>query len=212
MGIEHLIFPSGDLSTNSALFWCTRTREGILVDPGGEADEILDLALRQGVSIRTIVITHAHVDNLAAVPLLRDETSCGVAVHRADWPLWEAMEEQCKELGMPVPDLPEIDEELVEGVPVEFGRERAEILHIPGHSPGHCAVAVHDLGICLVGDACFAAGTGRTDLWGGSEADQERTLERLSRLPADWTLVPGHGPTFAACGVAKARRMRSTNI
>ena len=212
MAIEHLIFPSGNLATNTGLFWCTRTREGILVDPGGEPDEILDIALRQGVCIRTIVLTHAHIDNLAAAPILREETSCGIALHRADWNLWEAIEEQCKELGMPVPDLPEIDEEITEGTPVQFGRERADVIHLPGHSPGHCGIAFPDLEICLVGDACFSGAAGRTDLWNGNEADQEHTLDRISRLPPSWALLPGHGPTFAPSAVARARHQRSTNI
>jgi hydroxyacylglutathione hydrolase len=86
MALEHLIFPSGDLGTNTALFWCGKTREGVLVDPGGEPDEIFDLLLTHGISLRTIVLTHAHVDNLGAIPALREDTSCGVAVHRADWP------------------------------------------------------------------------------------------------------------------------------
>jgi hydroxyacylglutathione hydrolase len=212
MAIRHLIFCSGDLGTNSGLFWCTRTREGILVDPGGEPEEILDLALRQGVAIRTIFLTHAHVDNVAAVPLLREETSCGVALHRADRPLWENIADECAELGMPVPDLPEIEEEFADGEILEFGRERAEVLHLPGHTPGHCGLAFPSVDLCMVGDACFSTAAGRTDLWGGNESDLEKTLDRLSRLPAHWKLVPGHGPSFLPSTVAMARKQRSTNI
>jgi len=212
MAIRHLIFCSGDLGTNTGLFWCTRTREGILVDPGGEPEEILDLALRQGVAIRTIVLTHAHVDNLAAVPLLREETSCGVALHRLDRPLWENIADECAELGMPVPDLPDIDEHFVDGDILEFGRERAEVLHLPGHSPGHCGFSFLPLELCMVGDACFSTAGGRTDLWGGDDARQEATLDRLEHLPADWTLVPGHGPCFPPSAIARARLQRSTNI
>jgi glyoxylase-like metal-dependent hydrolase (beta-lactamase superfamily II) len=212
MGIERLSFPSGDLATNSTLFWCSRTREGILVDPGGEPEEILDLALRQGVAIQTILLTHAHVDNLAAVPLLRDETSCGVALHKADWPLWESIAEQCAELGMPVPDLPELDEDFEDGDIVDFGHEHLEVLHLPGHTPGLCGFAFPSLGLCLVGDSCFAVAAGRTDLWLGNDSDQERTLDRLERLPSDWELFPGHGPGFSPGCVAKARQRRSTNI
>lgn len=212
MAIERLSFPSGDLATNSALLWCSRTREGVLVDPGGEPEEILDLALREGVAIQTILLTHAHVDNLAAVPLLRDETSCGVALHRADWPLWEAMAEQCAELGMPIPELPELDEDFQDGNILHFGHEHLQVLHLPGHTPGHCGFALAPIGLCLIGDACFSMAAGRTDLWGGSESDQEHSLDRLASLPADWELVPGHGPSLSPSGVAKARQRRSTNI
>jgi len=212
MAIEHLIFPSGDLGTNTALFWCDKTREGVLVDPGGEPEEIFDLLLTHGVALRTIVLTHAHIDNLGAVPLLREDTACGVAVHRADWPLWEAIEEQCRELGMPVPDLPEIDEDLSEGSRVEFGREHLDVIHLPGHSPGHCGFIADELSLCLVGDACFSTAAGRCDLWLGDEFAQERTLDRIQKLPSEWTLLPGHGAAFSARTVAKARLQRSTNF
>lgn len=212
MAIERLNFPSGDLATNSALFWCSRTREGVLVDPGGEPEEILDLALTRGVAIQTILLTHAHVDNLGAVPLLRDETSCGVALHRADWPLWEAMAEQCAELGMPVPELPELDEDFVDGDTIHFGHEQLQVLHLPGHTPGHCGFALASIGVCMIGDSCFSSAAGRTDLWGGNESDQERTLDRLANLPADWELVPGHGTGLYPADIEKARKRRSTNI
>lgn len=212
MAIERLNFPSGDLATNSTLLWCSRTREAVLVDPGGEPEEILDIALREGVAIQTILLTHAHVDNLAAVPLLRDETSCGVALHRADWPLWEAMAEQCAELGMPVPLLPELDEDFADGDLIRFGHEQLRVLHLPGHSPGHCGFAMESIGLCLIGDACFSSAAGRTDLWGGNDPDQERSLDRLAGLPVEWELVAGHGPNLAPPDVARARQRRSTNI
>lgn len=212
MAIEHLIFPSGPLGTNSALLWCERTREGILVDPGGEPEEILDLALRRGVCIRNILVTHAHPDNVAALALVREETSSGVSLHRADLPLWEAMAEMCTELGMPFTELPEVDEYLQDGGTITFGKQRVEILHLPGHSPGHCGIFVKSEGFCLIGDSCFATATGRTDLWGGDDTQQESTLNRIARMDQRLLLVPGHGPAFHVQDLTKARRMKSTNI
>ncbi len=212
MALEHLIFPSGDLGTNTAIFWCSRTGEGVIVDPGGEPDEIFDLLLTHRISLQAILLTHAHIDNLGAVPALKDDTSCGVCLHRADWDLWEAIEEQCRELGLPIPELPEIDEPILPDQSIRFGREHLEVVHLPGHSPGHCGFLADALSLCLVGDACFATAAGRCDLWRGDETLQESTLDHLQNLPSDWTLVPGHGPSFAPCTVAKARRLRSTNI
>lgn len=212
MAIEHLIFPSGPLGTNSALIWCDRTHEGILVDPGGEPEEILDMALARGVCIRNILVTHAHPDNVAALPMVRDETASGVSLHRDDLPLWEAMGELCGELGMLVPELPEVDEYLFDGHIVTFGKEKVEIIHLPGHSPGHCGIIVRSAGFCMIGDCCFATATGRTDLWGGDDTQQERTLAKLEGFDPDWSLVGGHGPAFFVRDLARARRMKSTNI
>lgn len=212
MAIEHLIFPSGDLGCNTALFWCDKTREGILVDPGGEPDEILALATENGVALRAIVLTHAHPDNLLAVPGLREATVCDVLLHKADRELWDNIEAQCNEFGWLVPDLGEVDEWLEEGSKIRFGREFVEIVHLPGHSPGHCGIVVAPLELLMCGDCCFAGGAGRTDLMRGDEEAQARSLDRLQGWPAGWTLLPGHGPTFTSADVPQARRRTSTGI
>lgn len=212
MALEHLIFPSGDLGCNTTLLWCTKTHEGILVDPGGEPDEIFTLILEQSVALRAIVLTHAHPDNLMAVPSLREETVCDVLLHQADRELWENMDAQCKEFGWPTPDLGDVDEWLQEGTPVRFGREHVDILHLPGHSPGHCGIIVPQCELLLCGDCCFAGGAGRTDLMRGNEEEQARSLDRLQAWAPEWTFLPGHGPSFSSADVPHARRRTSTGI
>jgi glyoxylase-like metal-dependent hydrolase (beta-lactamase superfamily II) len=196
MSLEHLIFPSGLLGTNTALLWCTRTHEGVLIDPAGEPEEILDIALEHGVAIRGIALTHAHFDHAAAVPLLKELTSADLYVHPLDMPLWEGMEAQCDHFGVPPFSLPEPDFLIEEGGTIEIGKQRLAVMHLPGHSPGSCGFLACDSQLLLCGDVAFARGVGRTDLWGGSDEALRSSLIRLRALPATIEIVPGHGPTF----------------
>lgn len=198
MSLEHLVFPSGLLGTNTALLWCTRTREGVLVDPAGEPEEILDLALEHGVAVRGIALTHAHFDHAAAVPLLKELTQADLYVHPLDLPLWEGMEGQCNHFGLPPFVLPDPDLMLEEGGTIEVGKERLSVLHLPGHSPGSCGFLSCEANLLLCGDVAFARGVGRTDLWGGSDEALQASLVRLRGLPDCIEIVPGHGPTFRA--------------
>lgn len=201
MSLEHLVFPSGLLGTNTALVWCTRTREGVLIDPAGEPEEILDMALEHGVAIRGIALTHAHFDHAAAVPLLKELTQADLYVHPLDLPLWEGMEGQCNHFGMPPFSLPEPDLMLEEGGTVEVGKEKLSVLHLPGHSPGSCGFLACDPGVLFCGDVAFAHGVGRTDLWGGSDEALRNSLLRLRALPDTIEIIPGHGGTFRASAI-----------
>jgi len=196
MSLDYQIFPSGLLGTNSALVWCTRTREGVLIDPAGEPEEILDIALGYGVAIRGIALTHAHFDHAAAVPELKEITSADLYVHPLDLPLWEGMEGQCRHFGMPVFRLPDPDFMLEEGGVIEVGKEKLSVMHFPGHSPGSCGFLACDANLLFCGDVAFAHGVGRTDLWGGSEASLRTSLARLRTLPDTIEVIPGHGEFF----------------
>ncbi|MEN9353710.1 MAG: hypothetical protein RL318_1035 [Fibrobacterota bacterium] len=201
MSLEHLVFPSGLLGTNTALVWCTRTREGVLIDPAGEPEEIMDIALEHGIAIRGIALTHAHFDHAAAVPLLKELTQADLYVHPLDLPLWEGMEGQCNHFGLPPFSLPEPDLMLEEGGSIEFGRQKLAVMHLPGHSPGSCGFLACEPSLLFCGDVAFARGVGRTDLWGGSDAALQSSLVRLRALPDTIEIIPGHGATFRASSI-----------
>jgi glyoxylase-like metal-dependent hydrolase (beta-lactamase superfamily II) len=194
------------------LFWCTRTREGILIDPAGEPDEIFDILLQQGIALCTILLTHAHPDNLMAVPWLTERTSCEVRIHRAELELWEGIPEQCREFGWPEPELPEPHEWLKDGEQVGFGRESIQVVHLPGHSPGHCGFLAESLDLLFIGDSCFSDGAGRTDLAQGDPEAQERTLNHLQSLPESLILVPGHGAHLRSSQIPRLRGRRSSQL
>ncbi len=194
--IEHMIFPSGVLDVNSALLWCTKTHEGLLIDPGGEAEEIMNLAEERGVAIRGIALTHAHFDHTGAVPEIKEQTSADIYVHPLDVPLWEGMEGQCRQFDLEPFRLPDPDVMLEDGGTVEFGREKISVVHLPGHSPGSCGFFLEEENLLFAGDLAFAMGVGRTDLWGGSEASLVASLKRLRRFSDEVKVIPGHGPAF----------------
>lgn len=209
MALEHLIFPSGDLGGNTALLWCGRTREGVLVDPAGEPEEILAIASERGVALRAVLLTHAHPDNLLAAPWLVERTECDLLLHRGDEELWEALPELCREFGWPAQDFGEIHEWLEEGAPVRFGRERLEVVHLPGHSPGSVGFVAESLSFALIGDTIFREGAARTDLPRGNEEQLSATLDRLQEWPETRILIPGHGPRLRPAEVPALRRRRS---
>ena len=209
MALDHLIFQSGDLGGNTGLFWCTRTREALLVDPAGEPEEILDLLLDRGLALRAIALTHAHPDNLLAAPVLAEQTTCDLWLHREDFPLWEGLPELCREFGWPVPEFGEPHEWLVPGAPLAVGREHLEVVHLPGHSPGSVGFVARELELALVGDTLFREGRARADLVLGDETALEASLDLLAQWPSSWRVVPGHGPAWSPSEVPRLRQRRS---
>jgi hydroxyacylglutathione hydrolase len=143
----HITIPVGMLQCNCSIIGDPVTREALVVDPGDEVTRILDLIGRHRLTVKAIVSTHAHIDHVGGLSKLHQYTGAPVLMHRDDLPLYQAMDMQAAFLGVPPPDLTEIDQLLKEGDVLRWGSFEALVIHTPGHTPGSVSLYLpHDAG------------------------------------------------------------------
>ncbi|MCL5289059.1 MAG: MBL fold metallo-hydrolase [Acidobacteria bacterium] len=199
----HEILPVGWLQCNCSLVGDPETREAIVLDPGDEVERIQEILARHKLTVRAIVNTHAHIDHVGGLRKLHDATGAPVLMHSEDLELYRALEMQAAWIGMPVPEIANVDGLLREGDQVRWGGFAATVMHTPGHTPGslclHLPAAGEGTeksgGMLFAGDTLFAGSIGRTDLWGGSFDKIMHSLRtKLLALPDSTLVFPGHGP------------------
>jgi glyoxylase-like metal-dependent hydrolase (beta-lactamase superfamily II) len=191
------VMPVGPLQCNCIIVGDDESREGLVVDPGGDAKRILQALDELHLRCATIVNTHAHVDHVAANAEVKRATGARLLLHADDWPLYEAMPQQVAWLAglLPEPEPVRIDAPLAHGDVLHVGRLTARVLHTPGHSPGGiCLFFAGPEPLLLSGDTLFASGIGRTDLPGGdTEALMRSIATHLLALDDRTRVIPGHG-------------------
>lgn len=193
-----MIFESiavGPLSVNCYIAACEENREGIVVDPGGDVEQIARLVLLHGLKIHTIINTHGHFDHLGGNRQALAAFGAKLLIHQADAPMLSRSAEVARKYGLQGENSPEADGYLVNGMEIFFGTCRLKVLHTPGHTQGGCSLYFEDERILITGDTLFADSIGRTDLPGGShEQLLESIRTKLFTLPDDVIVYPGHGP------------------
>jgi len=183
---------------NGFVVACEDTREGILIDPGDEVGDLLAAVEAHKLTIRYILLTHAHVDHITGVGAAKRALGAPTGLHRADHFLYKAVVQQGQMLGVPAEPQPEIDF-FYEGVgPWRFGNYGAWVYHTPGHCPGGVCLAVgrqeEQARTLFVGDTLFAGSIGRTDLPGGDLETLLRSIrDVLFGFPDETVVYPGHG-------------------
>jgi glyoxylase-like metal-dependent hydrolase (beta-lactamase superfamily II) len=197
MSLNAVIVPVTPFQQNCSVIWCDATREGAVVDPGGDLDEILAAAAENDVRITKILVTHAHIDHAGAVAALARKLRVPVEGPQRDEQFWiDRLPEQGRMFGVPAGEAFVPDRWLEQGDRCEIGNETLEVLHCPGHTPGHVVFFSPTARLAFVGDVLFAGSIGRTDFPRGDHATLIRSItERLWPLGDDVTFVPGHGPT-----------------
>jgi len=183
---------------NGYVVGCEETREGVVIDPGDEVDELLAAVDALGLSIRYILLTHAHLDHITGVGRAKRALGVPVGLHRADDFLYRAVVQQGLAFGMRVDPQPPVDFYYDGEGPWRFGKYGAWIHHTPGHCPGGVCIAVgreaESTRVLFVGDTLFAGSIGRTDLPGGDAATLLASIRRvLLRYPDDTPVYSGHG-------------------
>lgn len=166
--------------------------DAVLIDPGDEADRLLNLIDRSSATPRAIWVTHGHLDHIGAIAGVRRRFDVPIYLHEADLPLYRAGSEQATFYGVPFEQPPEPDHGLAEGDVVTVGSLSFDVWHLPGHAPGHVAFVGH--GVLLGGDLLFQGSIGRTDLPLSDGVAMEQSLARLALLPPNTQVFPGHGP------------------
>lgn len=164
-----------------------------IVDPGSEGDRIIAEVEQQGRTPEAIWVTHAHVDHIGAIAAVKRRWNVPVWLHPLDKPLYRVGGRQAEVYGLPYEEPPPPDREFAEGETLRLGGMTLTVMHAPGHAPGH--VVIHGHGNALVGDCLFAGSVGRTDLPFSNPAHLEESLRRITELPPETVVHPGHGET-----------------
>jgi len=182
----------GPFASNCYIVGSEATKEGMIIDPGAEADFILDEVRKLGLNIKLIVATHAHIDHIAALRRVKEATGAKFAMHELETN-GETSKGIARMLGLSSDPLPKPDRLLKDGDVIEIGDLRFAVLHTPGHSLG--GISLYGEGVIFSGDTLFNFGIGRTDFPGCSyEEIMESIHNKLMTLPDDTIVLPGHGP------------------
>lgn len=185
----------GALQTNCYIVGSETTNEAAIIDPGGSADAILSEVEQLGLTVTSIINTHAHVDHIAANAEIQDATKAHLAIHDLDAAsLTDPMASLSFFVGASSTS-PTPDQLLKAGDRIQVGTVSLEVLHTPGHTPGSISLWSEAERVVFTGDALFSMGIGRTDFPGGSHETLIRSIrEKLFSLPGDTTVYSGHGP------------------
>ena len=191
----HEIVPVGPLQCNCSILGDENSREAMVIDPGDNVEQVLAILKRHGLTVKQIVITHAHIDHIGGAAKLKRITGAPVLLNANDQALLKMLDVQASWLGMRPPENTAIDASLTTGDKLHTGTLVADVLHTPGHTGGSVCLYFAAEKKLIAGDTLFAGSIGRTDLPGGS---YKKIMESLHgpvlALPDETIVVPGHGP------------------
>lgn len=195
--LNAVIVPVTPFQQNCTLLFDADDMSGVVVDPGGDIDQILAAIEGKAIQVSAIWLTHGHIDHAGGAMDLKDRLGVRViGPHEADRPLLDNLENQAKRFGLTesVRNCSP-DRFLTEGETVSFGQHVFEVLHCPGHAPGHVVYYNRAAKFAHVGDVLFRGSVGRTDLPGGDHAALIRSIkDKLLPLGDDIGFICGHGP------------------
>lgn len=192
------IVPVTAFEQNCTLIWNEETKKGVVIDPGGDFDRIVNAIKECGMEVEKILLTHGHLDHVGAAMELKAELGVEIiGPHKDDEPLCSSVETVAANYGMGdgfnnvTPD-----HWLEEGDTVEIAGNEFNVLHCPGHAPGHVVFYNSELKFAHVGDVLFNGSVGRTDLPGGNHEDLIASIKnKLLPLGDDMQFICGHGPS-----------------
>ena len=190
------IIPVTPYQQNCSLIWCEATGKAALVDPGGDVERLLQEVERQEVTLEKILLTHGHLDHVGGALELSGQLGLPIlGPQEEDTFLLESLPGQAQMFGFPPTQAFLPDQWLRHGELVTVGELTLDVIHCPGHTPGHIVFMSQEARIAFVGDVLFMGSIGRTDFPRGNHAALIQSIrERLFPLGDDIRFIPGHGP------------------
>ncbi|BAJ02799.1 MBL fold metallo-hydrolase [Shewanella violacea] len=194
--MKYQIIPVTPFQQNCSLIWCDETKAAAVVDPGGDMDRILAEVDKLGVKLEKILLTHGHIDHVGAAKELADHAGIPIiGPHKADSFWLDNLPEQSKHFGFAHSEPFAPTQYLASGDTVTLGSLTLEVLHCPGHTPGHIVFFSATSRTVWVGDVLFHGSIGRTDFPQSNHQDLiDSITKNLWPLGRDVEFVPGHGP------------------
>lgn len=193
--LKAFVIPVTPFQQNCSVHWCTKTNKGAVVDPGGDLDAIDDAVAKQGIMLEKILVTHGHIDHAGGVAEFAERHGLPIEGPHKDEIFWiSQLAEQGERFGLAAGRVFEPDRWLDDGDTVTVGEVVFDVIHCPGHTPGHIVFVNGPSKLAIVGDVIFQGSIGRTDFPKGNHEDLIRSIrEKLFPLGDDITFIPGHG-------------------
>ena len=195
MGLKFHIIPVTPFAQNCSVVWCDETKLAAVIDPGGELNRIRDFIDQNDLDLDKILITHAHLDHAGGTAELARATGVPIVGPHKDDQFWiDLLPQQCQQFGFEG-ELFTPDRWLSHQDQVELGNLVFDVVHCPGHTPGHVVFVEREQQFALVGDVLFQGSVGRSDFPKGNQQDLVDSIrKRLFPLGDAIQFVPGHGP------------------
>jgi hydroxyacylglutathione hydrolase len=191
----HKVLPVGPLQCNCSVIGDEQTHEAMVIDPGDQIEDILKILQTEDLTLKQIVVTHAHIDHVGGAMKLKAATGAPILMNQKDEALLKMLDMQAAWIGMQPPGAVQVDDPLAAGRVLSIGNISSNVMHTPGHTEGSICLYFPQQKTLIAGDTLFAGSIGRTDLPGGSYDKIMRSLHtQVLDLPDETQVVPGHGP------------------